>query len=155
MKRFLILMVAVLMVMVFVGFVYADQKNTGCGLGSMLFKNKDGLVFEVLAVTTNGSFGTSTFGITSGTSNCEKPASFVSNEKVNRFVADNMDNLAKDISRGDGEYLNTLATLIEVPQQDVAHFRSTLQANFSRIYTSDQVSHVDVLRNIETVMSMS
>src|SRR6266545_2071443 len=41
----------------------------GCGLGSMLIGSKPGIV-QIFAATTNGSFGTQTFGITSGTSNC-------------------------------------------------------------------------------------
>ncbi|HYG66757.1 MAG TPA: DUF3015 family protein, partial [Anaeromyxobacteraceae bacterium] len=41
----------------------------GCGLGSMAFGNTPGAV-QILASTTNGLFGTQTFGITTGTSNC-------------------------------------------------------------------------------------
>ena len=126
-----------------------NQKNTGCGLGSMLFADQNGLASQTFAVTTNGTFGNGTFGITSGTSNCEKPASFSSNQKLQEFVADNMDNLARDIARGNGEYLNTLAVLAGVPEGSRADFYSRLQANFSTIYTSDRVTHVDVLTNLE------
>jgi len=126
-----------------------NQKNTGCGLGSMLFAEQNGLASQTFAVTTNGTFGNGTFGITSGTSNCEKPASFSSNQKLQEFVADNMDNLARDIARGNGEYLNTLAVLAGVPEGSRAEFYSRLQANFSSIYTSDRVTHIDVLTNLE------
>lgn len=126
-----------------------NQKNTGCGLGSMLFADQNGLASQTFAVTTNGTFGNGTFGITSGTSNCEKPASFSSNQKLQEFVADNMDNLARDIARGNGEYLNTLAVLAGVPEGSRAEFYSRLQANFSSIYTSDRVTHIDVLTNLE------
>lgn len=44
--------------------------STGCGLGSMIFRGQRGLVPQILAVTTNGSFGTQTFGISTGTSGC-------------------------------------------------------------------------------------
>ncbi len=43
--------------------------TAGCGLGSMAFGNQKGAI-QILAATTNGLFGTQTFGITSGTSNC-------------------------------------------------------------------------------------
>ena len=62
-------------------------------------------------------------------------------KKLNTFVAHNMDNLARDIARGQGEYVNTLALLMEVPNANRAAFRSQLQAHFSDIYTSDQ-SHL-------------
>ncbi len=130
----------------------ANQKNTGCGLGSLVMQGNDGLLFQVLAVTTNGTFGNQTFGITSGTLNCDKPNRFASREQINHYVADNMDNLANDIAKGQGEYLNTLAVLMEVPEGTRANFYATLQSNFSRIYTSAEVKSIDVLTNIETLM---
>ena len=81
----------------------------------MVFEGQNGLISQTFAATTNGIFGNQTFGITSGTSNCEQYKTFAYNEKLNTFVADNMDNLARDIARGQGEYLNTLAVLMEVP----------------------------------------
>ncbi|HPX17450.1 MAG TPA: DUF3015 family protein [Deltaproteobacteria bacterium] len=130
----------------------ANQKNTGCGLGSLIMQGNDGLLFQVLAVTTNGTCGNQTFGITSGTLNCEQPSKFVSREKMSSFIADNMDNLANDIARGHGEYLNTLAVLMEVPEGSRADFYTLLQNNFSNIYSSPQISSVEVLDNIESLM---
>lgn len=37
--------------------------STGCGLGSMAWRGQSGTAPQILAVTTNGSFGTQTFGI--------------------------------------------------------------------------------------------
>lgn len=135
--------------------VWADQKNYGCGLGSIAFEGNDGLISQVSAATTNGTFGNQTFGITSGTSNCEQFKTFVSNEKINTFVAENMDSLAKDIARGYGEYLDTFAGLIAVPESQKTAIYASLQANFSKIYTSDSVSYLDVLRNIDSVIASS
>jgi hypothetical protein len=156
MKKSIILVFALAAVMVISGTALAatlNQKNTGCGLGTMVFEGQNGLASQTFAVTTNGTFGNGTFGITSGTSNCDKPASFSSNQRLQEFVADNMDNLASDIARGNGEYLNTLAVLASVPEGKRADFASRLQANFSSIYTSDKVTHADVLTNIETVVT--
>ncbi|RUM68224.1 MAG: hypothetical protein DSZ07_06910 [Sulfurovum sp.] len=120
--------------------------NVGCGLGNSVISNQDSVLMQVFAVTTNGTSGNQTFGITSGTSGCAKPAKFVSNDKANEFVAGNMDMLALDISNGGGEALSTLATLLNVSNRDV--FASTLQANFDKIYTSSNVSSADVIDNI-------
>lgn len=120
--------------------------NTGCGLGNEVIKNQDSVVMQVFAVTTNGTSGNQTFGITSGTSGCAKPAKFVSNERANEFVAGNMDLLALDISNGQGEALSTLATLLNVANPDT--FASVLQANFDKIYTSSAVNSADVIDNI-------
>ena len=153
MKKLLVLLFVGFMVIGFSTALFADQKNYGCGLGSMAFEGNDGLISQVSAATTNGSSGSQTFGITSGTSNCTQYSTWTSNEKVNVFVADNMDSLAKDIAKGKGEHLDTLASLMNIPQKDRAAFNSRLQKNFSRIYTSEGVTTVEVIRNIEAVIS--
>jgi hypothetical protein len=153
MKKLLVLLFVGFMVIGFSTALFADQKNYGCGLGSMAFEGNDGLLSQICAATTNGTFGNQTFGITSGTSNCAQFKTWASNEKVNVFVADNMDSLAKDIAKGKGEHLDTLASLMNVPEKEKVAFNSKLQKNFSRIYTSEYVTTMDVIRNIEAVIS--
>ena len=153
MKRFGFLALAVVMVMMFTGVAFASKTNTGCGLGYMIFKGKEGLASQTCAATTNGTFGNQTFGITTGTSECDQYKQLWTSERLNTFVAENMDQLAKDIAQGSGEYLNTLAVLLEVPEGQRVDFYSRLQSNFSQIYTSEQVTSIDVLKNIETVVS--
>ena len=156
MKKCFASIVAVFIVVMLVSAAHAVPKsNVGCGLGYMAFKGEDGLMSQTAAATTNGTFGNQTFGITSGTSECDRYKTFASNEKVNRFVAENMDNLAKDIAKGNGEYLSTLAVLLEVPEAQRGEFNSKLQGHFTEIYTSEQVSSTDVLNNIEAVVSRS
>lgn len=130
-----------------------DPKNTGCGLGSMVWEGQNGLVSQTFAATTNGTFGNQTFGITSGTSNCEQYQSLTMNKQLNIFVADNMDSLAKDIAKGQGEYLDTMAGLMELNQTQRPQFYALLQKNFSRIYSSPAVTPADVLVEIRSVAS--
>ncbi len=120
--------------------------NVGCGLGNQVIKNQDSVAMQIFAVTTNGTSGNQTFGITSGTSGCAKPAKFVSNDKANEFVAKNMDALALNISNGQGEALTTLASLLHVSNPDT--FASVLQTNFDKIYTSSDVTSANVIDNI-------
>ncbi|HIP51514.1 MAG TPA: DUF3015 domain-containing protein [Campylobacterales bacterium] len=120
--------------------------NAGCGLGSQVIKNADSVLMQIFASTTNGTSGNQTFGITSGTLGCAKPAKFVSNDKANEFVAGNMDVLALDISNGQGEALTTLATLLNVSNPET--FNAVLQANFDKIYTSENVNSANVIDNI-------
>ena len=125
--------------------VYANE-NTGCGLGSMIIKNQNSTMLQAIAATTNGASGNQTFGITSGTSNCNKPNNFVSNDKLNKFVEDNMDELALDISAGKGETLETVAKLMNV--ENNSEFSAKLQANFSNIYSSQNVTSANVIDSI-------
>ena len=129
--------------------VYANE-NTGCGLGSLIIKDQSTSVLQALAATTNGTSGNQTFGITSGTSNCNKPSDFVSNDKLNKFVEENMDELALDISAGHGETLSTVAKLMNV--ENTPEFSAKLQANFSNIYTSENVTSATVIDSIAKYM---
>jgi len=134
--------------------VSSAQDNTGCGLGAMLIgeKGNDMLLGQLAMTLLNGTFGTQTFGITSGTSECKAPSKFVSNDRLNKFVADNMDSLAQDIAAGKGETLSTVAELMSVPSEKRPVFYAALQANFSKIYTSENVKSADVIDNMASVL---
>ena len=154
MKGLITFLLVMFCALAFAGEIQANQNNHGCGLGSIIFKDQDGLLSQTCAATFNGFFGNQTFGMTFGTSNCEKPASFVANERLNKFVHDNMDNLAMDISQGNGEYLRTLAVLLDTPVEARADLYVKLQSNFTAIYPSATVTHLDVLNNIEWVLNL-
>jgi hypothetical protein len=129
----------------------ASAHNTGCGLGDQIFHGADSVLLQVLAVTTNGTFGNITFGITSGTLGCVPPRSLVFRDGVTKFVAANMDNLAKDVAQGKGESLETLAEMMEVPAANRAMFGSAMQANFSSIFTHEGIQAGAVIDNIASV----
>lgn len=124
------------------------NNQTGCGLGSQLIKDDSSAIMLALQATTNGTSGNQTFGITSGTSGCQK-TKFVYNEQVQEFVASNMDQLSKDIALGQGESVDTLAELLNVENKDA--FVASLQSNYNSIYTSSNVKMNDVLNNISAI----
>ena len=145
MKKIIVSVIAVLAL----GTVASATVNnqTGCGLGSQIIKDDSSAVMLAIQATLNGT-GTQTFGITSGTSGCTK-TKLVMNERAAEFVASNMDQLAKDVAVGRGESVDTLAELLEV--QDKAMFSTSLQSNYTAIYTSQNAKMADVLDNIATV----
>jgi hypothetical protein len=110
----------------------------GCGLGSLVFGNQPGAV-QILAATTNGTFGSQTFGITTGTSNCG-PGMFAMGTK--NFVEANREVLAKDISRGTGEAIGALAVINSCV--DSSKVGAALQANFSSIFPTENVTNEQV-----------
>ena len=123
---------------------FAQQNNIGtCGWGAKLFDGQSGVAPQVLAVTTNGTSGNQTFGISTGTSGCTQDGVVRSTWKTAMFIDGNKERLARDMSIGNGETLDSLAHLIGVRQEDRAAFNRTVQANVSRIFasgsTTDQV----------------
>lgn len=121
------------------------RENVGCGLGSMLLEERDSIIGQIFAVTTNSILGNQTFGISSGTLGCVQPTRLVKDERLNRFVADNMDILAQDMAMGSGETLDALAELMAVPQGKKPEFFASLQANFPKIYPSGDVKSAQVI----------
>jgi len=130
----------------------ADQ-DIGCGFGSMLFAGKDGKVAKVLGATTNGISGNQTFGITFGTLGCDGTGTVTASTKVATFIDGNMEQLARDMSRGEGEALETLAEVWGVESQDKAAFNKLVQTQFSHVFTSENVTSQIVLENLNTLVS--
>jgi hypothetical protein len=122
----------------------ADGYGTaGCGLGSIVFGDKPGMI-QVLAATTNGTSANQTFAITSGTSNCG--SSEPSAESAKAFVETNREALAKDVARGKGETIASLTTLAGC--SDASAVGATLQQNFSSIFPAASVSDVTVGQSV-------
>lgn len=154
MKKFLVVIVALVFCLMLSGIAFAGQarQNTGCGLGTVLWKDKgdNSAVSQAFQATTNGTFGFQTFGITTGTMECQK-TEFVQDRRLNQFVAGNMDGIAKDIAMGRGESLDTLAELMQVPVWQRPGFYAHLQQNFSKIFTSEKIESGEVIDNIVIV----
>jgi hypothetical protein len=113
----------------------AGYGTAGCGLGSMLFGKQTGMI-QVLAATTNGLFGSQTFGISSGTSNCTDNKPGVATSKA--FIETNREAVAKDISRGQGETISSLSALAGCP--DSKQVGAALQSDFAKIFPTATVS---------------
>ena len=119
----------------------AANTNTGCGLGSYLI-DKQGLLWNLLQVTTNATSFNQTFGITSGTLGC-KSGKIAMDSRTQEFVAANMDALSQEIARGNGEHLDTLVELRNVDDKEA--FKVALQDNYNKLYANANAQSADVL----------
>jgi hypothetical protein len=70
---------------------------------------------------------------------------------LTKFVQDNVESLSKDIAVGHGETLDTLAQLMEIPEEDRGDFYQYLQANYKSIFPSNQVAAGTVFDNLVAV----
>lgn len=132
----------------------AGENNVGsCGLGSKVFEGQSGLAPQIMAVTTNGSFGNQTFGMSTGTLGCSSDGTVSSNWKTAMFIDGNKERLARDMSRGSGETLDSLAQLIGMKEEHKAHFFHVAQENFDRIYAADMVSAQDIMNGLRAVLA--
>jgi hypothetical protein len=124
----------------------AKYGPAGCGLGSLIFSPDSGWT-QIFAATTNGTSANQTFGITSGTSNCDTGPS--SNSAKN-FVEANRTQLAKDIVRGKGATLSSLSELAGC--SDSKAVGTKLRKNFKVIFPNAQVANETVSESVVGVL---
>ncbi|MDM8567360.1 DUF3015 domain-containing protein [Candidatus Halobeggiatoa sp. HSG11] len=135
--------------------VFAGANNVGCGLGSMVWEGQSGIIPQIFAVTTNGTFGNQTFGITLGTLGCDKNGvvGLPVPHKMVQFTSDNLDKLAHDMATGAGETLDALASLMEIAESDKAAFFSATKTNFSKIFAHENTTTEEVLVSLNNVLA--
>ena len=133
---------------------FAANNNIGsCGWGSKLFDGQKGVPPQALGATTNGTFGNQTFGISSGTSGCTQDGTVTSTWKSTMFIDGNKERLARDMSIGNGETLDSLAHLIGVRDEHRAKFNRAMQENLSRIFPSENVSTEQIVVALKDVLA--
>jgi hypothetical protein len=69
--------------------------------------------------------------------------------KVKMFVAINLENLKADLARGQGEYLTSLSTLLNVPPQHTSQFFALAQGQYPAL------AHGDKTVTSETLIALS
>jgi hypothetical protein len=121
--------------------VWADHPDTGpgCGLGKLAWSDygrQKSIAPQVMMATTNGTFGSQTFGISSGTSGCTNDGTIMGQHKVSVFAAANYDTLSQEMARGGGEHLASLAALMGVPEEHRSEFFSLAQLQYARLVQS-------------------
>lgn len=130
-----------------------EGADGSCGLGSMIFKGQSGIAPQVLAITTNGTSGNQTFGVTTGTLGCSPNATVKSNMKSAMFIDGNKEQLARDMSVGSGEALASLSHLLGVEVEDQAAFNRLAKNNVARIFANDSVATEQVISALREVLA--
>ncbi len=118
----------------------------GCGLGSIVFGPKPGMV-QIAAATVNAT-GVQTFGITTGTSNCDIPEM---GQQAAAFIEVNREVLAKDAARGQGETVAGLASILKC--SNPATLGQGLQSNYEKIFSTK--SSYDATREILSTIELN
>ncbi len=118
----------------------APYGMAGCGVGSLILKDKPGKI-QLFAATTNQYFG-QTSSITSGTSNCRE----IKDERAGVYMMINHDALMVEISKGQGETVANLARIYKC--QDIQYFSQKMQKSFNVIYPDSSSSKKEVVDRI-------
>ena len=154
MRRLIQIQLALLLLGVPVGSVLAANPDNGpgCGLGKLAwsdYKRSKNIAPQVMMATTNGTFGSQTFGISFGTSGCTNDGQVMAARKSDVFVASTFESLSADMARGQGEHLASLATMMGVPVEHQPAFFSLAQDRYRTLMERGEVSPLAVIKAIQ------
>lgn len=128
----------------------------GCGLGKLAwsdFKRQKDIAPQVFMATTNGTFGSQTFGISFGTSGCTNDGKVWAEQKTEVFVASTFDNLAVDMARGQGEHLEALAVLLGVPTEQRPTFYALAQERYGELVGRGEASPNAMIKALDEAVT--
>lgn len=129
------------------------KSGPGCGLGYLLFQGQRGLLPQILAATTNGTFGNQTFGMTTGTSGCSQDGIVSREHETAVYAQATIENLSQEMAQGQGEHLASLATLMGVPAELHAAFFQLTQQHYATLFPTEQNDAAQMLTALKTVLS--
>jgi hypothetical protein len=140
-----------------IAMAYGNPDNgPGCGLGKLAwadFKRQKDIAPQVLMATTNGTFGSQTFGISFGTSGCTNDGKVWAKHKTEFFVATTFENLAEDMARGQGEHLTALAILLGVPTDHQQMFYTLVQERYRELIGRGDSSPSALIKALDEAMA--
>lgn len=131
------------------------DNGPGCGLGKLAWMDYGGqkqIAPQVMMATTNGTFGSQTFGISSGTSGCTNDGLVMKNKHVN-LAEGAFESLKQEMAQGQGEHLVALARLLGVPEKDQPAFFALVQEKYNTLIRSEQSPPLSVLQALQAVMA--
>jgi hypothetical protein len=125
----------------------------GCGLAYVLFaKDANTQGVQIFAATTNNSYGTQSFAITSGTSGCAE-GGFKASAETMAFAEVNLKNLESDMARGGGEYVETLASLLHVAPAKRGEFFVLARENYKVIFPSAGTESAEMMSRLSGLLT--
>jgi len=156
-KKVLLLSVAAMFSMQ-AGLAMAANPDTGpgCGLGKLAwgdYKGQKEIAPQVMMATTNGTFGSTTFGISSGTSGCTNDGKVMSENKATMFAEMNFENLSQEMAQGQGEHLASMATLMGVPADHQAEFFALTQERYTSLVRAGEASPVAMVKALNEAVA--
>jgi hypothetical protein len=143
MKKMLVVLSALLLTVGFAGTSHAARYGAaGCGVGHLIFVGKNDKVSQVLSATTNGTLGNQTFGISTGTLDCDTTGLVVASRETEIYAERNFDSITKELASGSGEHVATLAALMGY---DSAQLGSYGKTHYAQIFVSENTTSSDML----------
>ena len=125
--------------------VFAADSSSGCGMGWQVAPAQS-LVSSSTRAIVNVTFS-NTIAMTLGTSGCAKHSIVKNDAKGIHFAEANLNQLAVEMARGNGEFVSTFASVFGC--QNSRAFGSMVQANYETVLPSVSTSGVELYNNVK------
>ena len=122
--------------------------DAGCGLGSVVIQ-KNSKLLQLFAITTNATFFSQAFGITSGTSNCSANGIVFNDKEATMYAEANLQNLKIDMARGNGESLTAFAQTLGCGKEVTPAFGEMTQKQYQNIFPAADVLPTQFLESVK------
>src|SRR3569623_570163 len=113
---------------------HAQYGMAGCGLGSLLFGKDNTTLMQILAATTNCTFG--------GVVKAEREQA--------AFAEVNFQDLKRNMASGGGEYLTSFSTLLGCEDAAKAPLFKMTQQKYESILPSERTTPVELVMNVKS-----
>jgi hypothetical protein len=120
------------------------DNDVGCGIGTKWMAGRAGLVPHLLASCTN-AYTFQSVSLTFNMFGCDGKGKVTADAELRKFAATNLDQLARDMARGEGETLSAFAHLLQVPAEQQGAFGAFTQAHFVDLFPSDGVTSNEMI----------
>ena len=139
----------------FLALAPAGSALAACGFGTALWEGSEGIGAKILAFTTNvWTFkGISTTSEISGCGEEDNLFKKISSAKLRYYASQNLDHLAADFARGQGEHLDAIAHLIQIRAEDREDFQALAQNHFESLFSHDHVTAGEMLDQLSQLMT--
>jgi hypothetical protein len=144
---------AVAAIGVYAGAAIADN-DVGCGVGTQVWEGQKGLLPKLGASCTNGLTFQS-ISITFGLLNCNGRDTVTADAELRKFAAANIDRLARETARGEGETLEAFASLLGVTESDRPLFGRWAQSHFDELYPHSRTTSGEMLDAMHRLLAES
>ena len=131
-----------------------NHTMAGCGLGYVLFAHEDNSkIKQILGATTNGTSGNQTFGITSGTSGCTEDGAVKFVKEAEVYAEVNLDSLRREMAAGQGEFVNSFASLLGATDKTRPELVKFVQSEYSALFPKADTPSAELLETLQSKLS--
>jgi hypothetical protein len=129
---------------------YSDDQSNGCGLGWSVTEKHSLLATTVRSFVERLVSGSAqTFGMTSGTSNCERHSIVKADKRGLHYADANYEQLRVEMAQGSGEYLTSFAAVLGCSPEAYSDFSAMIQSQYPNVFNSETKNPKVLLNDVK------